>query len=267
MRLMHLFLLLFFYLLPCIGYAQAGTDWVLTPADTDKVEIDIRATFNGNTLVPGKKAYVNAHGDTFYVDAFRFYITNFAFAGSEVVNGHCIRGMFECDSGETHLYDLLDTNTYSFVLKKIPPAVYRDFTFTIGIDSFKNTSGANGGDLDPTKGMYWAWNSGYIMAKLEGHSKVCKTLHNAFEFHIGGYMPPNDASRRVSLPIPEFFEVGRPSMPTITLNADIAAWFNGIDLSKVNSILTPGKEAMMMADNYAKMFTIESVDFTPLNAR
>jgi hypothetical protein len=243
---------------PFAVQAQSGTgnELVLSPKDTDKIEIDIRATFNGNTLIPGNKAYVNAHGDTFYIDAFRFYISNISFIGNRNVT-----------VTNVHLFEVADTNSYSFLLKNIPPDVYNSIQFVVGVDSIANTSGANEGDLDPTKGMYWAWNSGYIMAKLEGHSRVCKTLHNAFEFHIGGYLPPNNAARIVTLKIPDYFQMGRPSLPTITLNADLSAWFRDIDLAKVNSILTPGKEAMIMADNYAKMFTIESVDFTPLNAR
>lgn len=228
---------------------------ILSVKDTDKVEIDIRAVFRNRPLHLANKAYISPHGDTFYIDGFRFYITNISFLGNRPVT-----------LTNSHLFDITDTNTYTFIVKNVPPGIYHSVQFTIGVDSIANTSGANEGDLDPAKGMYWAWNSGYIMAKLEGHSNVCKTLHHAFEFHIGGYMPPYNAARKVTLKIPEQFQVGRPSMPGISLTADVAAWFsNGLDLATTNSIMIPGKPACDIADRYAKMFFIDEVSYTPLS--
>ncbi len=249
---------LFPYLLatPLPTYSQEGaTEWVLSAKDTDKVEIDLRAVFKNRILRTGDKPYVSPHGDTFYVDIFRFYITNISFLGERSVT-----------LTNSHLFDVADTNSYSFLVKNVPPGVYHSVRFIVGVDSIANVSGANSGDLDPVNGMYWAWNSGYIMAKFEGHSNVCKTLHNAFEFHIGGYMTPYNAARTVTLKIPEEFRVGRQSMPGISLTADVAAWFaDKLDLSRTNSIMIPGKNACMMADNYAKMFFIDEVSYTPLN--
>ncbi|MCD6011817.1 MAG: hypothetical protein K0Q79_1679 [Flavipsychrobacter sp.] len=241
---------------PLCAYSQDNAaEWVLSPKDTDKVEIDMRAVFKNRILRTGDKYYVSPHGDTFYVDVFRFYITNISFIGERTAT-----------LANDHLFDVADTNTYSFIVKNVPPGVYHSIRFTAGVDSIANVSGANSGDLDPIKGMYWAWNSGYIMAKLEGRSNVCKTVHNAFEFHIGGYMPPHNAARTVTLKIPEYFQVGRQSMPGISMTADVAAWFaNNLDLAKTNSIMIPGKEACMMADNYSRMFFIDEVSYTPLN--
>jgi hypothetical protein len=255
--MMHLRAMLLFLvvMLPVSCFAQ-GSDIILSPKDTDKAEIDIRALFKGSPLVLSEHYYVNEHGDTLYIDAFRFYISNISFIGRR-----------NALLTNNHLFDAADTNTYSFLVKNIPPGIYDSMQFTIGVDSIANVSGANEGDLDPVKGMYWAWNSGYIMAKLEGHSKVCKTLHHGFEFHIGGYMPPYNTARTVKLKIPEYFEVGR-SLPAISLTADAAKWFSGnLDLAKTNNIAIPGKDAAMMADNYARMLFIESIFFVPLTPR
>lgn len=222
--------------------------------DTDKVEIDIRAICKGKQLQLATQPYTTPHGDTFFVDNFRFYISNVSLLGYRSVT-----------LSNNHLFDIADTASWSFIIPHVPPGRYTHISFTVGVDSIANTSGANAGDLDPAKGMYWAWNSGYIMAKLEGRSTVCKTLHHAFEFHIGGYIPPYNAARKVILAIPEEFIVGRPSLPGISLTADVAAWFaNDLDLAKVNSVMIPGKDAAMMADNYAKMFFIDEVSYTPL---
>jgi len=220
-------------------------------SDTDKVLFEIVPVFNGKPLQLSKQYYVNEHGDTLYIDVFRFYITNISFT--------CNRNAINKNS---HLFDVADSSTYDFLLKKIPPGHYDGLQFTIGVDSIDNTSGANEGDLDPVKGMYWAWNSGYIMAKLEGHSKVCKTLHQAFEFHIGGYMPPNNTARPVLLKLPASFAILEHDIPCITLKVDIAAWFSGnLDISKINYIVTPGKEANEMADKYVKMISVDTVEY------
>ena len=62
--------------------------------------------------------------------------------------------------------------------------------FNLGIDSLTNVSGALGGDLDPTKGMYWTWQNGYVNFKLQGTSDLCNNPKNEFEFHLGGYLKP-----------------------------------------------------------------------------
>ncbi len=243
-------------LLPALSFSQSvnSGDWVLSPRDTDKVEIDIRAIVRGVPLQLATQPYVSPHGDTFFVDGFRCYISGISFIGNRTAT-----------LTNYHLFDISDTNTWSFIVTNVPPGIYTHISFTIGVDSATNTSGAYPGDLDPTKGMYWAWNSGYIMAKLEGRSGACKTPHHNFEFHIGGYMPPYNTARSVTLKIPEYFQVGRPSLPGISLTADVGTWFaGGLDLAKTNSIVTPGKEAAAMADNYAKMFFVEDVSFTPL---
>jgi hypothetical protein len=236
-----LFILLLLFIVPAFSIARPA-------ADTNTVKIVIRPTFNGKPLKLEKQYYVNTHGDTFYIDGFRFYISNISFTGQSDVNAH--------------LFDAEDSSTYSFFIKNAPAGNFAAMQLVIGVDSIANTSGANEGDLDPSKGMYWAWNTGYIMAKLEGRSKVCRTLHSAFEFHIGGYMPPFNTARTVTLKAPANFQGSKAGMPVVYLNADIAAWFTGVDLSQLNSIVIPGDEAMKIADNYAKMLSIEEISFT-----
>jgi hypothetical protein len=100
--------------------------------------------------------------------------------------------------------------------------------------------------------MYWAWNSGYINAKLEGTRKTYngKKIY-PFEFHIGGYMHPYYAIRPVRL------ELKESNSTKIPLYCDISVWLSGIDLKTNSSIMIPGKEAMKVADVYSKMFNTE----------
>ncbi len=217
---------------------------------TGTVKIIVRPVFGSSPLKLQNTLYVDAHGDSLYIDEFRFYLSSIKFSGN---------GASSSEMNSYHLVDAADAASQVFYVKDIAAGTYSNLDLLVGVDSAVNETGANEGDLDPVKGMYWAWNTGYIMAKLQGRSSVCKTLHHAFEFHIGGYLPPYNASRKVRLTVPKLIvTAGKES--TLYINADAAAWFYGpemIDLSKVNEVNMPCKEAMMVADNYSDMLTVQ----------
>jgi len=213
--------------------------------ETLRIAIDLM--YEGQPLVLETTAYRFGQTDSLYIDLLRFYITDI----------HLIGAGISAAATTAHLVDAADTSTCQFAIAPLAAGTYTSIQFTIGVDSASNTTGAHGGDLDPAKGMYWTWNTGYVMAKMEGRSPVCRSLHHAFEYHIGGFMPPFNTARQVILTIPSGLTItanGQP--PTIQLQADAAAWFTGTDLSTNNSITIPGKEASTMADRYAKMFRI-----------
>ena len=223
-------------------------DSKIIPLRRGSVTVVIEPVFNGQPLKLADQYYVNEHGDTLFIDLLRFYVTNL-----KITTG----ALIVADSN-SHLVDAEDAATLSFVVSSVPAGSFTTLQFMVGVDSVANTSGANSGDLDPSKGMYWAWNSGYIMAKLEGHSAVCKTLHHAFEFHIGGFIPPYNAVRNVKLKLAEPMAILNGCNTIIKIKADVAAWFKGnVDLSKFNDVVIPGKEANVVADKYAQMFSID----------
>jgi hypothetical protein len=155
------------------------------------------------------------------------------------------------EANSYHLIDAEDPSSMKISLQNVPAGKITSVYFNIGVDSAASVSGALSGALDPVKGMYWAWNSGYINAKLEG---VCKSNNGKkslpFEFHVGGYMQPYYAIRSVKLPVATAAE-------KLTLQADVSTWFEGTDLKTQHSVMIPGKEAMEVADKYSKMFSIK----------
>ena len=87
-------------------------------------------------------------------------------------------------------------------MKWILDSVETDFDkikFQLGLDSFTNVSGALTGDLDPTKGMYWTWQSGYINLKIEGFFINSNEGNKIFEYHLGGYLPPFQTIQHISM--------------------------------------------------------------------
>ena len=121
--------------------------------------------------------------------------------------------------------------------------------FKLGIDSLTNVSGALGGDLDPTKGMYWAWQSGYINFKLEGTTPACPARQHRFQFHLGGYLSPFLALQAVELPI-------RPQGKDIVVVLAVDKLLEGIDLSKSYEVMSPGQQAVDLARRVATCFQI-----------
>ncbi len=201
--------------------------------------IEIKPSFNNKPLILEKEKYHTQNGDSIYIDRFRFYISSLKLY---FANGN----IFE-EKNSYHLIDAEDSLRLFFKLPDVPQEQITKIEFNIGVDSLANVSGALGGDLDPVNGMYWAWNSGYINAKLEGRSKSCKTLHNTFEFHIGGYLNPYKSIQHVSLPL-------NNNSNKIILKANAAAWFKNIQLNQTNKIVMPNAQALMMAENYKLMF-------------
>jgi hypothetical protein len=211
------------------------------------ITIELRPVFLLSPVKPGTADYITPNGDTISINRFRFYI-------SEVILNYANGEKFS-EAESFHLVDASDPQSLNIHLKQAPEGRITSVSFNIGIDSATSVSGALSGALDPVKGMYWAWNSGYINAKLEGS---CKTYNGSkkhpFEFHIGGYMQPYYALRKIQLNLPG---ENIASGSRIFIYADASAWLAGIDLKTGHSVMIPGKQAMEVADRYSRMFSIK----------
>lgn len=76
----------------------------------------------------------------------------------------------------------------SFTLKDVPAGEYAGMELLLGVDSLQNEIGTQTGDLSPVHGMFWDWNTGYLMVKAEGPSPQSPV--GTFAFHLGGYAGP-----------------------------------------------------------------------------
>lgn len=200
--------------------------------------------YAGQPLQLGQQLYHSPNGDSFYVDALRFYLSSVQLQGK--------RANYR-EKNSYHLIDAEDSSRLTFVLKDVPASTFTSLCFDIGTDSLTNVSGAMGGDLDPSLGMYWAWNTGYINVKIEGRSNACKTLHHRFEFHLGGYRPPFQTLRRLELPLPSL-KIRANTTDTVRIPIDLAPFFEKIQLAKTNQVMIPSKQAAQLADVFKGVF-------------
>lgn len=206
----------------------------------DSVYVNFKVNFDRFPLEFNKQ-YVTPNKDTVVITTFKCYISNIEIQYAD-------KSVFKAKNSH-HLLDLENPNSLQIPITKANDKVISKIIFSIGIDSITNTSGALSGDLDPTKGMYWAWQSGYINMKLEGVSPSCQTRKNQFQFHLGGYLQPYYALRRKVINV--------NNNNNISIAIDLSIFFAEINLAKTNSVMIPGKTAMELSDISAKMFYLE----------
>lgn len=157
----------------------------------------------------------------------------------------------------SHLINEADSASKNFVIKALNKPV-TSISFLIGVDSIYNVSGTQTGDLDPAKGMFWTWNSGYIMAKLEATSPQSTAPNNNVTLHIGGFKTGQKTYRKITLTVPP----SANSLNQIVIAANANSWFSSSHILKISDhpvCTTPGKLAVDFADNYATGFTLISV--------
>lgn len=210
-------------------------------------------TVAGSPLVLNTATYTNAHNESYTLRTFRYYISNI-----ELIN--TVTGK---SSKAENLYKLVDhaaTESRSFQVG-IEEGSYNRIRFLIGVDSTRNVSGAQTDALDPAKGMFWTWNSGYVMAKLEGNSDAATTPNKEFTYHIGGFRTGESALRTVTFDLPagNMIEVNAGTSGYAVFSADVNTWFSrvhSLPIAGTGFVHSPGAIAMQYADNYSGMFTL-----------
>lgn len=211
-----------------------------------EAQTNIQLSFNllhNKKPVKNESPLVSKTGDTLSVEILKCYIS--------LIELKLKTGKIFKEKNSFHLLDFENTSTVNLHLNSGPLGEIDYITFNLGIDSTTNVSGALGGDLDPSKGMYWAWQSGYINFKLQGTSSKCLTRKNQYQFHLGGYLSPYCALRKIKL----VFQ--KESKQNINIAIELDDFFNKIDLSKTNTVMIPCKEAVMLSDLACKIFSIQ----------
>lgn len=225
------------------------------PADTvvsTTMKFNFRHTVGSEDLVLNRPVpYTSPHGDSFTVSTFDYYLSNIVLidsAGNRFV--------------EPESYHLLRSNVASslqFTLSKVPEARYVAVEMLIGVDSTRNVSGAQTGDLSPDYGMFWTWKNGYIMGKMEG---VLKPSNDPLQFHIAGFYGIFSGLRKITLSLGSGARVVKGKETQIDLKADLNSWFTapnfpGFSVRTNITSITP--ESAKVADNYATMFSLTGI--------
>ena len=211
-------------------------------AQSNKIlNINFQPYYGDSILQLNDTVYKSENGTAIQIETFKCYIS-----GIELLNKEQV--VFS-EKNSFHLLDASELKSLSIPITTPSTIQYDQIKFNIGIDSLTNVSGAYGGDLDPTKGMYWTWQNGYINFKLEGKSKICPTKNNEFQFHIGGYQFPDRTMQPIKLNINE--------SGSLEIRVDLKKLIDSIDLTKQNQVMSPGKDAVIVSDKALKIFSIQ----------
>ncbi|GAB5555234.1 MAG: hypothetical protein Sapg2KO_48250 [Saprospiraceae bacterium] len=193
-------------------------------------------TVQDQTLELGVKYYCASIADSIQIDRLKLYIGHLAFW----------KGNKEVYRLEQK-YLLLDAEAPESLSIAIPSSIdFDQIRFQFGVDSLTNVAGVQGGALDPTQGMYWAWQSGYINFKLEGETPVCPARNNRFQYHLGGFQAPFGTAQMVQIEIPD--------STAMHIHLPLEELFKQLDLRNQYQIMSPRKEAVQLAEVIADLF-------------
>jgi len=223
-------------------------------AKTGMVKFNFRNMINSTPMVLDAATYTNPFGETYTISRFKYYVSNVRLTGT---------GTTAIENESYHLVDESIPGSLSFSFET-DENTFSGISFLLGVDSTRNVSGAQTGALDPLNDMFWTWNSGYIMAKVEGTSPQSNQVGKKIEYHIGGFSGVNNTLKTINLAFPSgknlIITEGKTS--NISLEADFNKWWqtpNDIKITNLPVCTTPGVQAKQVADNYSKMFTITDV--------
>jgi len=222
------------------------------PAEDDStLIIQYRAYVHGEPLKLNKK-YLNPFGESFEISRFRFYAGRLAPVYSDTSFKTKI-------SPGYHLIDFSDTPSTRFELPVVAGAC-NGIQFLIGVDSIDQTRGAQSGDLDPIKGMFWTWNSGYLSFKIEGYSPLSTQPAHVFAYHIGGYRSAYNTVWRVKLYSTNdaSFMITKKSKMVIEIGIELDYFFDGttaLHIKDIPSCTTTGEMARKLSGNFVGSFT------------
>lgn len=203
------------------------------------IQLNISPSYGKKPIDLTDSSFTTNDASSLRIEVLKFYLSNLQL----LKNGKVV-----LQDIKAHLVDVANKNSLQIIYDNNENIVFDELEFSLGVDSVTNVSGALGGDLDPTKGMYWTWQSGYINFKLEGSSKLCKTRNNEFQFHLGGYQRPNDCLQTLSYPI--------HNSKLIMLILNVQKIFEQIDLAKTNQLMSPSIEAVRLSKIIANAFEV-----------
>jgi len=199
--------------------------------------------------------YLNANGDTFTVNKFLYFVSNIVLTKADNSSFTVPNSYYLINKGN----DLTKNN---FTINGISPGSYKSITFLLGVDSTRNVSGAQEGDLAQSLGMFWTWTSGYIMLKLEGNSPQSGGPNNTIVYHTGGFSGADKVLQPVTLNFNSTIAIENSKTPHLVLKTDVAEIFKNphtINFNTANYIMSAGSAARLLSENYAHMCSIKQV--------
>ncbi|MCC6185913.1 MAG: hypothetical protein IT256_02040 [Chitinophagaceae bacterium] len=224
-------------------------------ATTGTITFKINNVVGARPLVLGDSAlYALPNGDSFMVHTFNYYLSNMVLTTEQGLQFVVPESYYLLRAGSPE--------SLQFVITDVPFGNYKSIDFLIGVDSVRNFSGAQTGALDPQYGMIWSWNTGYIMAKMEGYSPQSGNPNKSISFHIAGFKGAYNVIQSQQFALPSAASVSASHNAAINMTADAAIWFQAPafpGFASLSDVGVEGAKAYNISLNYASMLRIDSV--------
>lgn len=237
------------YLLPYIFLMLLSSSlWAEVQSDSTTLKIIFKNTANHKPIVLRDSNYITPSGETYQITKLKYYISNIKF-GDNILKE------------EDNVQLITEPMSTSFSIP-VKAGSYRQIHFLLGVDSLLNCSGAQEGALDPMNDMFWTWNSGYVMFKLEGISENSRADKNRIEHHIGGYRNQQNIAKPVTLSFEKTLVIQKGEKREIVINVDLDQYWksvNNILISEKPVCTLPGELAKTIAANFSNMFSIQQI--------
>lgn len=234
-----------------------------SPPPPGDIAVEITHRFGTQPLQLHDRDYTTANGDVLRVDKLRYYLSN--------VRLHEVGGQWFTAPGDArssrgyYLVDAADPDSLHFRIEGVPAGEYDGIELLLGLDAARNHAGAQSGTLDPARGLFWTWKSGYIFFQLEGRSAQSSAAAQALIYHLGS-VDAQDRARSVYLPLKPQSAQLRPGIaPEIHLHVDLAELFGGahsIRIAELNTVMGDAAGSVL-SDNLPGLFRVDHVHNEP----
>jgi hypothetical protein len=218
------------------------------------IRVSFENLIGSQPLELNNQSYLNPFNETYTVSKFRYYISNVQLKGPSGTAAN-VNGYYLVDAA------IPASKSFEFITEE---QSFTSIEFLVGVDSVRNISGAQTGALDPLNDMFWTWNSGYVMLKLEGNSPQSNRSGQKIEYHIGGFSGTNSVLKTISLDFPagKNANIRKGQTCEIKVSVDVNAfWQQAVDvrIAGLPVCTTPGITAKNISGNYQNMFLLKDV--------
>lgn len=196
----------------------------------------------------------DATGEVVSISKVKYYVSNVKLKKTD--------GKWVSEPDSYHLIEAIDGVIPSFTIDSLPVADYTELQFYIGVDSAKNVSGVQSGDLSTANNMFWSWNSGYIFVKIEGESTSVPAPDGPdFIYHVGGFSGAKSAIQTVNSDFSgQLVSVAKNANSDVHFNVNLAeVWGGTYKLEDMYKVHMPGDMAVEISKNFKEAFHVHHI--------
>ena len=221
-------------------------------ANTGTLKIIFSNTANGKPIILRDSLYSNYFGEQYSISKLKYYISNISIDNKNAGGYY----LMNAASGDSSLEISLE------------PGNYNNLEFLLGVDSTRNCSGAQSGTLDPMNDMFWTWNTGYVMFKMEGNSPASTFDLQRIEHHVGGYRGSNNVATKIKFNFNEasLLQIKANNTTEILVETNLDNYWHGnsdIKISELPVCTTTGELAKKISSNFKALFSIKNIRIIP----